>query len=974
MQCPVDRSRSVPPLASGLEGRDVGYIIASWFTFVSVSVSAWLVQKHLRWYSCEPQQRYIIRLLFMAPIYASIALAAYVSPSNSTPLYLVRDSYEAVTLASFLSLLLEYLPGPRHPEPAHKRYRLDQSLNRVGSSLSKVQRQTVAHKLFYRFPMRGDPQNGHKPLTWIFPLCFIRARTRDGLAYLRAMKWGVWQYCFIRPGSSLAAMILQQLNLYCESSWSWRWGHVYVVTVASVSSVVAVYCLIQLYTTIHQELKPYKPLLKLLSITALVFVTFWQSSVLSGLASLNLIPDTQYLTSDDITIGFPALLQTFEMACLTLLHLKVFSYLPYKRIASAEAQIPPFLVGCPDSGLPAPIRQQILNLFHALRFRLRLAWRPGRGAYDECRHQERLKQDRARSFMRGGGYTGVAQDDDEDGDDDGYYVWGAPRMMFSPLSSLYVREDERRSVSEEAVGHGSEYEYGHGGYGDVPFLQGVSVPVPAPQGTYAPAPLQGVYVPAPTPQGAYAPAPPPQGAYVPMRGPAWSGNGVIAPPTEFRGPPMIPDIPPVSPFEMFAPSNVLNSSSDALISSQPSQLPQPPQPPQPPQSSQTSQPQPQASRRIGSVYVGGTRGQEFMSRTDDLPGSPRLDPTPVLFSTPVAPHPIGTPVSVWSTGPSVSRSGTSPLSPLPESFPQVPSLPQPKGTHISPTSAYMLAQTSPLFQQSFSADVPPSSMSPQLLRVSEDSVPRTSGETQRNSGFTLPRWALGTPTHSRWPSGATHSQWPSGTTHSQLPLSRRTSANTIDPFSPSTQAGRTSMSEEVESPLNPRDSLFIRVLSDTSRTRDSALTSRISSELGVVYPVQSVTMRTAAPALVRLGDRRDSISSPSLVSSNVRAGRESDPSTPSPNSSRPAPSPHTALASPPEVARPLRRIRTSLQLRVPGGPRPNPRIHTLSGPLRPMVARSSVSSVHPTVSQWDPFRPLSTSSSAPPMSSLSDGS
>ncbi|CAE6461853.1 unnamed protein product [Rhizoctonia solani] len=953
MQCPVDRSRSVPPLASGLEGRDVGYIIASSFTFVSVSVSAWLVQKHLRWYSCEPQQRYIIRLLFMAPIYAGIALAAYVSPSNSTSLYLVRDSYEAVTVASFLSLLLEYLPGPKHPEPVHKRYRLDQSLNRVESSLSKVQRQTVAHKLFYRLPMCGDSQNGHKPLRWIFPFCFIRARPRDGLAYLRGMKWGVWQYCFIRPGSSLAAVILQQRNLYCEASWSWQWGHVYVVTVASVSSVVAVYCLIQLYTTIHQELKPYKPLSKLLSITALVFLTFWQSSVLSGIASLNLIRDTQYLTSDDITIGFPALLQTFEMACLALLHLKVFSYLPYKRIASAEGQIPPFLVGRPESGLPAPIRQQILNLFHALRFRLRLAWRPGRGAYDECRYQERLKQDRARSFMRGGGYTGVAQGDDEDGDDDGYYVWGAPRMMFSPLSSLYVREDERRSVSEEAVGHGSEYEYGHGGYGDVPFLQGVSVPVSLPQ---------GAYVPAPPPQGAYVPSPPPQGAYVPTRGPAWSGNGVISPPTEFRGPPMIPDLPPVSPLEIFAPPNVLNSSSDALISSQASQPQPPPQPSQP-----------QALRRIGSVYVGGTRGQEFMSRTDDLPGSPRSDSTPVLLPTSVAPHPIGTPVSVRSAGPSVSRSGTSPLSPLPESFPQVPSLPQPKGTHISPTSAHMLAQTSPLFQPSFAVNVPPSSVSPQLLRVSEDSVPRTSGETQRNSGFTLPRWALGTPTHSQWRSGATHSQWPSGSTHSQLPLSRRTSANTIDPLSPSTQAGRTSISEEVESPLNPRDSLFIRVLSDTSRTRDSALTSCISSELGVVYPVQSVSMRTAAPALVRLGDRRDSISSPSLVSSNVRAGRESDPSTPSRTFSRPDPTPYTALASPPEVARPLRQIRTSLQLRVPRGPRPKPRIHTLSGPLRPMVARSSVSSVHPTVSQWDPLRPLSTSSSAPPVFSLSGG-
>lgn len=62
------------------------------------------------------------------------------------------------------------------------------------------------------------------------------------------MKWGVLQYCVVRPTcvivgpmsrffsfdasdhvrTTLAAIILNHIGLYCEQSWSPRWGHIYV--------------------------------------------------------------------------------------------------------------------------------------------------------------------------------------------------------------------------------------------------------------------------------------------------------------------------------------------------------------------------------------------------------------------------------------------------------------------------------------------------------------------------------------------------------------------------------------------------------------------------------------------------------------------------------------------------------------------------------------------------------------------------
>ncbi|KAH9988048.1 organic solute transporter Ostalpha-domain-containing protein [Russula vinacea] len=65
------------------------------FTIVATIVSFWLINKHLQWYTNKREQRYIIRLLLMVPIYSWISLASYLFWDNATPLLLIRDAYEA---------------------------------------------------------------------------------------------------------------------------------------------------------------------------------------------------------------------------------------------------------------------------------------------------------------------------------------------------------------------------------------------------------------------------------------------------------------------------------------------------------------------------------------------------------------------------------------------------------------------------------------------------------------------------------------------------------------------------------------------------------------------------------------------------------------------------------------------------------------------------------------------------------------
>jgi len=97
----------------------------------------------------------------------------------------------------------------------------------------------------------------------------------------------------------------------------------------SLSVTVAMYCLIQLYVTIAEPLKPYSPLLKLFAIKAVVFLTFWQATFLAVLSMFGVVKDTEYMTAENINIGIGAIAECVEMTIFAFLHIKCFSYTTY---------------------------------------------------------------------------------------------------------------------------------------------------------------------------------------------------------------------------------------------------------------------------------------------------------------------------------------------------------------------------------------------------------------------------------------------------------------------------------------------------------------------------------------------------------------------------------------------------------------------------------------------------------------------
>ncbi|KAL4266333.1 DUF300-domain-containing protein [Pleurotus pulmonarius] len=337
--CHKERAPDGPPLFDNgtivIQVYHVGWIIAGFFAAVATVASFWLINKHLQWYTNKREQRYIVRLLFMVPLYALISFASFLFWNQSTPLILVRDGYESTVLTSFFYLLLMYLSPNTEEQKAIFR--------KAGLSCEND---------------REALRKGQEPKKWVFPLGFIKWKPADGLLFLQLQKWGVLQYCVLRPLTTLIAVALDYMGLYCESSWSPGWGHIYIVIIVSLSVTIAMYCLIQLYVPVAEQLAPHKPLLKLFAVKAVVFLTFWQATFLSVLAMFGVVTDTAHMTAEDINIGIGALLETFEMMLFAFLHIKAFSYKPYRPFHS------------PDSKDPPPQRtKRLRSLGHAMDFR-----------------------------------------------------------------------------------------------------------------------------------------------------------------------------------------------------------------------------------------------------------------------------------------------------------------------------------------------------------------------------------------------------------------------------------------------------------------------------------------------------------------------------------------------------------------------------------------------------------------------------
>ncbi|KAJ5628625.1 hypothetical protein N7490_010853 [Penicillium lividum] len=287
----------------GLTFHELSLIVGGVCALFACIISIFLVISHARHYSKAIEQRHIIRILWMVPIYSIVAWLSILFYNDSVYFEVIGDCYEAFAIASFFSLMCSYIAPDLHSQKDY---------------------------------FRGiQPKPWVWPLNWFQKWAFCGAKRgawrnpRSGLTWFNVIWAGVFQYCLMRVLMTIVAVATQATGRYCEESLSPVFAYIWVLVIESVSVSIAMYCLIQFYIQIKDDIKQHNPFLKIVSIKLVIFLSFWQSSAISLLMSSGAVKSSKTMSTIDLKYSLPELLINIEMFIFSILHLWAFPKKPY---------------------------------------------------------------------------------------------------------------------------------------------------------------------------------------------------------------------------------------------------------------------------------------------------------------------------------------------------------------------------------------------------------------------------------------------------------------------------------------------------------------------------------------------------------------------------------------------------------------------------------------------------------------------
>ncbi|EOD53047.1 putative duf300 domain protein [Neofusicoccum parvum UCRNP2] len=306
----VGEIREVPLPGLPINFHTLAQNISFVFSAVAIFISFFLISRHAANYSRPDEQKQIIRILLMVPIYAAVSMLSIHYYTKHVYFEVMRDCYEAFAISSFFTLLCNYITPELHDQ-----------------------------KEFFR---TITPHNWVWPVNWCQKCTggeskgWLR-KPQSGLTWFNIIYIAVFQYCFIRVFFTVVSVITEHYDVLCEDSLSPVYAYLWVLIFESVAVTLAMYCLIQFYTQLKNDLAHHRPFLKLLSIKLVIFFCFWQDELLSILNTEDVITESKFLAYGDIEVALPNILICIEMAFFATLHLFAF---PWKEYVVTKAEGP----------------------------------------------------------------------------------------------------------------------------------------------------------------------------------------------------------------------------------------------------------------------------------------------------------------------------------------------------------------------------------------------------------------------------------------------------------------------------------------------------------------------------------------------------------------------------------------------------------------------------------------------------------
>jgi len=262
----------------------------------TIVLSVRLVYLHLTHWYMPDVQKYVVRILWMVPLYSFQSWLSLRFHDARIYIDAIRDIYEAFVIASFVYYLIELLGG-------------ENALVRI-------------------LETKNDPSLGSHG----YPLGLVMKPWKLGTEFMLQCKHGVLQYVVIKPVATILTVIFQLMDIYGEGQFNWRVAYPYIAFLLNVSVMYALYALVKLFHAVNDDLcSPinWKPLGKFLCIKGVVFFTWWQGVLIFYLRAHGVIADVADWTSSDVANGLIDYCICIEMVFFAIAHSFSFSYTEY---------------------------------------------------------------------------------------------------------------------------------------------------------------------------------------------------------------------------------------------------------------------------------------------------------------------------------------------------------------------------------------------------------------------------------------------------------------------------------------------------------------------------------------------------------------------------------------------------------------------------------------------------------------------
>lgn len=252
-------------------------LFASLFVWSALLISCHHIYMHLKFSTMPSEQRYIVRILFIVPMFGFTSWLSLLYVKQDIYVYFdaIKDWYEAFVIYNFMSLCYEYLGGE-------------------GNIMSEL---------------RGKPIKTN----WYYGTCCLKSKSYT-IEFLRFCKQATLQFCLVKPLMSIMTLYLMATGRYRDGDWSLDNSYIYITMIYNVSVSLALYGLYLFYQATKGLLAPYEPVWKFLTVKSIIFLSFWQGCLFAILQKLGYLkPLSPELSMGAVAAGYQNFFVSFEM-------------------------------------------------------------------------------------------------------------------------------------------------------------------------------------------------------------------------------------------------------------------------------------------------------------------------------------------------------------------------------------------------------------------------------------------------------------------------------------------------------------------------------------------------------------------------------------------------------------------------------------------------------------------------------------